>query len=227
MDAICHRCGTGLESEDTFCPNCGAPQLRFEPNEETASYAASLRQGYGVHRPNSIRWRKAIGAAITFSVPMGLMSSNLLPLTSLGCCLWIIGGAMATVALYRRRANVAAISTKAGVRIGFVAGLMAALATTAFSALAVAMERFVFHRGNVIDSTFQAQLEQLVHMAQSNPDPQGQMQEFIRFLATPDGRAAWILAGTGTLGAGIIVFSTLGGALGARFFGSRSSGYSS
>ncbi len=226
MEPICHRCGTAVSSEDTFCPSCGAPQLRFEPNEDTATYAAGLRQAYGVHTPNSIRWKQAIRAAITVAVPMGIMSSNLVPLVSLGCCLWIVGGAIAAVALYRRRAEVSVLAAKTGARIGLVAGVLAAFATMLFSSISLAIERFVLHHGATIDSTFQTQLEQLVRMAQSNPDPQGQMQAFLRFLATPDGRAAWILTGTGTLSAGIVVFSTLGGAIGARLL-TRRSPYSS
>lgn len=222
MELTCHRCGTSVTSEDIFCPACGAPQLRFEPNEDTATYAAGLRQGHGVHSPNSIHWKQAIQAAITVAIPMGIMSSNLLPLASLGCCLWIVGGAIAAVALYRRRAEVTVLAAKTGARIGLVAGVLAALATTIFSALYLVVERFVLHHSSTIDSTFQSQLEQLSHMAQSNPDPQGQMEAFLRFLATPDGRAAWVLAGSATLSAGIVVFSTLGGALGARLLTRRS-----
>jgi hypothetical protein len=222
MDPTCHRCGTVVSKEITFCPTCGAPQLRFEPNEDTANYAAGLRQGYGVQNANSIRWKQAIRAAITAAIPMGVMSSSLLPLASLGCCLWIVGGAVIAVWLYRRRAAVSVLEARTGARIGLVAGILAALTTAIFSSISLVIERFVLHHGDAIDSTFQTQLEQLVRMAQSNPDPQGQMHAFLRFLATPDGKAAWILTGTATLSAGIVLFSTLGGALGARLFTRRS-----
>jgi hypothetical protein len=222
MELTCHRCGTIVSKEITFCPTCGAPQLRFEPNEDTANYAAGLRQGYGVQTLNSIRWKQAIRAAITVAVPMGFMSSSLLPLASFGCCLWIVGGAVIAVGIYRKRTEVSILAARTGVRIGMVVGVLAALTTSIFSSISLALERFVLHHGDTIDSTFQTQLEQLIRVAQSNPDPQGQMQAFLRFLATPDGKAAWILTGTATLSAGIVVFSALGGALGARLFTRRS-----
>lgn len=223
MDLICHRCGAALSNEDTFCPVCGAPQIRFENNPDTEMYAAALNQGYGAPAPNGVQWKHALRAAVTVAVPIGLMSSNLLPYVSAFCCLWIIGGAIAAIALYRKKTEVSVIAAKTGARIGFVVGILAAFASTLFSALSMSLERFLLHHGDVIDKTFDGQLEQLAKMSQSNPDPQGQMQAFLKFLATPDGRAAWILLGAIVLATGIVIFSMLGGALGARILTRRSS----
>src|SRR5450432_1210828 len=105
MEPLCHRCGGNLVPVETFCSNCGAPQLRIEEGIEgvEAFNAASPRQaGGGESRDPS--WKDAILAAIIFAVPVGLLCSNLLPFPAGLFFPLVIGGGVGAVNLYRRRA---------------------------------------------------------------------------------------------------------------------------
>ena len=52
--------------------------------------------------PREIQWKAALGAAVTFAVPVGVLCSPAVPVLSAGCCLWVLGGAVAAIGLYQR-----------------------------------------------------------------------------------------------------------------------------
>src|SRR5271170_4278397 len=149
MAKDCHRCGSPLASPETFCPNCGAPQLLYETGGDGNDGAAET----GVPALRDIQWSRAVGAAVTFAVPVGLLCSPVVPILSSACCFWVIGGAVAAVGLYQRRSATRILGRPVGIRIGTIIGLMAAAVATAFNAAAVVFERYILHGGEAMDKT--------------------------------------------------------------------------
>ncbi len=215
----CHRCGTPLASPEAFCSACGAPQLRYESDVE------SIEDGATPDAPalRDIQWRAAIGAALTFAVPVGVLCSPVVPILSGGCCLWIVGGAVAAVGLYQRRSAIRVLPRPVGVRIGMMIGLMAAAVTSAFNAGAMIFERYVLHGGDAMEKSYQATMEQVsVATAQLSPGSPAEVRDAMQFLLSPDGRAASVLLTAVLSTIGITLFSVIGGALGTRIFSGRS-----
>jgi len=218
MAKDCHRCGSPLASPETFCPNCGAPQLLYDANGEAAEGTAN--PGAPVLR--SIQWKQAIGAAITFAVPVGLLCSSVVPVLASGCCLWVLAGSVAGVGLYQRRSATQVLPRPAGMRIGTILGIMAAVVATASNAGAMVFARYVLHGGDAMEKAFQSSMEQGSVMASQlisvSPD---QARQAMQFWLSPDGRVGATLLTALISSIGITVFSTIGGALGARIFSGR------
>lgn len=217
MEAVCHRCNSPLAASDVFCPNCGSPQLRFEPSDEQMVSSA----GKPGHADSAgVAWKQAISSAVTVAVPMGILTA--LPLVNLGFFLWIVGGAMMAVALYNRRASVSLLNAGTGARIGLIAGLVAAATATLLNGLGLLAQRFLLHTGPLIDDELKVFAEQMTQrMAQSPAPQQAQMQVIVSFLLSPDGKAVWMLTAASMSAAGIVAFAAAGGALGARVFAAR------
>jgi hypothetical protein len=218
MGNDCHRCGSPLASPEMFCPNCGAPQLLYDAENGTGEdsnnpVSAPLRD---------IHWKSAIGAAVTFAVPVGVLCSPVVPILSGGCCLWVIGGAIAAVGLYQRRAAVRSLARAVGIRIGTVIGLMAATVACAFNAGALVFVRYALHGGATMEKAYQATMDQVSALtAQFSGGTPAESHEALQFLLSPDGRAASALLTALMTAAGITVFSMIGGALGTRIFSGR------
>jgi len=218
MAKDCHRCGSPLASPEAFCPSCGAPQLLYEAGADGADGAAMS----GTIPLRDTQWSRALGAAVTFAVPVGLLCSPVVPVLSGACCLWVIGGAVAAVGLYQRRSATRILPRPVGVRIGTIIGLMAAAVAAAFNAAAVVFERYILHGGEAMDKTYQATMEQVsaATMQISSGSP-AEVRDAMRFLLSPDGRAASALLTALLSSIGITVFSMIGGALGTRIFSGR------
>jgi hypothetical protein len=203
---------------DNFCPNCGAPQLLYEVDADNPNLAASP----AMSATRDIQWKTAIGAAVTFAVPVGLLCSSAVPLLSSGCCLWVVGGAVAAVGLYQRRAASALLTRRVGVRIGTIIGVMAAVVASAFNAGAAVFQRYALHGGDAMEKAFQTSMEQGSAIAsQFISSSPAQAKEALDFWISPDGRAAATLLTALLTSAGITVFSMIGGALGTRIFSGR------
>jgi hypothetical protein len=218
MGNHCHRCGSPLATPEMFCPTCGAPQLLYDATNGGAdgsgdAAAPALRD---------IQWKAAIGAAVTFAVPVGLLCSSVVPILSGGCCLWVLGGAIAAVGLYQRRAAVRTLARPVGIRIGAIIGLMAATVACAFNAGAMVFARYVLHGGDAMEKAYQTMMEQVSALtAQYSGGSPAESHDAMQFMLSPDGRAALALLTALTTAAGITVFSMIGGALGTRIFSGR------
>src|SRR5271170_3434536 len=214
----CHRCGTPLASPEAFCPACGAPQLLYESGGESTDDPASPE----APALRDIQWRAAIGAALTFAVPVGVLCSPVVPVLSGGCCLWVVGGAVAAVGLYQRRSATRILPRPVGVRIGTMIGLMAAAIASAFNAGGMLFERYVLHGGDAMEKSYRATMEQVsVATAQFSPGSPAEVRDALQFLLSPDGRAASVLLTALISSVGITLFSVIGGALGTRIFSGR------
>ncbi len=214
----CHRCGSALASPATYCPNCGAPQLFYQPGGDLPDGPA------GPTPPGSrdIQWKAALGAALTFAVPVGLLCSPVVPVLSGGCCLWVTAGAIAAVGLYQRRSATRVLARPVGLRIGTLIGLMAAAIAAAFNAGALVVERYLLHGSEAMEKAYQLTMEQVsLATAQFSAGSPAEAKNAIHFLLSPDGRAASALLTALLSSLGITVFSMIGGALGTRIFSGR------
>lgn len=218
MEALCHRCGASLSVPDLFCPNCGAPQVKFGAAEGEAGHAADPRLPRS--RPQGIRWDEAVRAALLVAVPAGVLSA--ISVLSWGSCLWVVGGAALAIGLYRKRAAGSLLDTRSGLRIGSLAGLIAAYVSVGVTAAWRVFARFVLHQGGDIDRAYDSAIRQVMaSAAQSDPSVQAQLGAIVRLLLSPEGKAGLMLWSSLLSGAGIILFSALGGALGVRIFSAR------
>jgi ribosomal protein L40E len=218
MIPLCHRCGATLSASELFCPTCGSPQLRFAQEDEAETGHGNRAPG----RPPTVQgvsWKDAIPAALVVAVPAGLLSA--VSVLSWGCCLWIVGGAVLSIFVYHRRAPGFLLETRSGVRIGAVAGLIAAYSSVIATAAWRVFARFVLHQGQSIDEFYDEVIKQSTALVQSNPDAQAQWNSYVHFLMSPDGRAAYTLMNAATSAVAIIVFSAIGGALGVRLLAPR------
>lgn len=125
------------------------------------------------------------------------------------------------IVVYHRRAPAFSLETRSGVRIGAVAGLIAAYSSVIATAVWRVFARYVLHQGNAIDELYDSVIRQSTALVQASPDVQAQWRAYVHFLLTPDGRAAYTLMNAATTSIGIILFSAIGGALGVRLLTPR------
>jgi hypothetical protein len=209
-----------------FCPNCGSPQLRLEPNGEMQGIAGSSDHTAEAMQRKGTSWKHAISAAALVGLPMGLLSSSALHL-EIGSFVWLVGGAMAAVALYQRRSRHSFLNLRTGLRIGIIAGMVAAVFATACNAAILLFQRYALHMSKTIDDAMDGSIKAMVEQmsgraAQAPPEAQAQLRAYFHFLLSPDGKAFLSLTGSATAAIAMVLFAALGGALGARFFAVKS-----
>jgi hypothetical protein len=170
-------------------------------------------------------WKHAIAAAAIVGLPMGLLSSSVLPLAT-ASFVWLVGGSMAAVALYQRRSRNGFLNLRTGLRIGLVAGVVAAFFATACNAAVLLFQRYALHMSKAIDDSMDGNIREIVgqlggKMAQATPETQAQLRAYFNFLLSPDGKAFLSLTSSATAALAMVLFAALGGALGARIFVAR------
>jgi|SRR5579862_1678568 len=217
MDFVCHRCGTALNSPDElFCPHCGAPQLRYEPTDETLASAAPSQQ-MASGRVDLVSWKIAITSAVIVaalvSIPVGLLST--IYDFSL---LWVVGGGIAAVSLYRRRAGVPPTG-RMGWRIGGLLGLLASFISVAIFGTRSVILRYALHSSEP-ELQIHSLAQQIAAAAKqanySNPQTAAAAQYLVHFWLSPDGAAAIVLGTAATFALCMVLFAAAGGAIGAR-----------
>jgi len=220
MHLLCHRCGDTLAGEASFCPQCGAPQLRFTPPEvappSTGQAADRSNPPAGVER-SDIQWKSAIRIAASVSLAVGLLSSIL----ALGSLLWVMGGAVLVIALYRRRVPYAILQPSLGARIGVVTGTMTAACAVAINTLLLVFQRYGLHQGNLLDASLNSTVQQAINRASTGTEAQAQVTTTLAFLLSPEGKAGMVLAGMACIALIILLLSIAGGVLGAQFYRNR------
>jgi hypothetical protein len=225
METLCHRCGNPLSSSGNFCPSCGSPQLRLEMNDEMEGNASVREFSAEAMGEKGTAWKHAIAAAAIVGLPMGLLSSSVLPLAT-ASFVWLVGGSMAAVALYQRRSRNGFLNLRTGLRIGLVAGVVAAFFATACNAAVLLFQRYALHMSKAIDDSMDGNIREIVgqlagKMAQATPETQAQLRAYFNFLLSPDGKAFLSLTSSATAALAMVLFAALGGALGARIFVAR------
>jgi hypothetical protein len=221
MDVHCHRCGSPLGSEDTYCSVCAAPQLRVELADADQASASGAERATAPlsHERRGTDWHKALRVAVMIALPVGVLTA--LPGVSLGFLFWVVGGAAMAVVLYSRHKPGAPLDRRSGFRLGALTGLFAAYISTALVGALQILERYSLHLGPIIDREYTERMEQSTAMVQTTADTEAQVRAYLHFLLTPDGRAAMSLAGAALTAVMTVLLAGLGGVLGVRYFARR------
>jgi len=199
-----------LEEGVAFCPQCNAPQIRVAvqemapppptlaghpvpPESSSSSSAASS---------TSIDWPQAFSAASW----AGLIAALALMVPLGGFILATLAAGTLSVLLYRRRRPNTNFTAGMGARLGAVSGLIG----FAVSAVLLAVSVVLFHTGSELRGLV---LDAIQQQAARNPAPEA--QQVLQFFKSPEGFAVIMIAGLAMMFLAVLIFSSLGGALGA------------
>ncbi|HUZ05437.1 MAG TPA: zinc ribbon domain-containing protein [Acidobacteriaceae bacterium] len=226
MKPLCHRCGNILIEDASFCAQCGAPQLRFTPPDPDVPPGGSLEEGragahprvLGVERHAEIQWKAAIQIAALVSLGVGVLSSIL----AVGSLLWVLGGAVLVIFLYRRRVPYAVLQPRLGARIGVVTGALTAAIAVAGNTILLLVQRYGLHQGKLLDETLSNTVQQAMSRAATGTEAQAQMASAVSLLLSPEGRAGMVLLGMAFIALIILILSIAGGVLGVQIYRNRS-----
>jgi hypothetical protein len=206
MPEFC-TCGAQLPPDSLFCHKCGKPQrddIAPEPEPESeAELVPPLPLSAPVAaapQPPALNFHNLVAVRIAFIVaPIAFLLSWV---PALNLVLWIAAGFLA-VFFHRRRTGVL-LNVRAGVRLGWITGvIMFAITTVIFTLTIVPLAA-----NGGIAALFRQQLK--------NPtDPN--VQEALRMLESAPGLATVLLAMLLMLFVFITLLSMAGGALGAKF----------
>lgn len=218
MEVVCTRCHQSVPADSCFCSACGLPQLVYLTDEGAVS-APAERWTEAMRDASAVDWKPALRAAALFAVPAGVLCCDFSPVSRISL-IWMASAAAWAVALYVRRQRAAWITTGAGARIGLVTGLMAGWLAFAVTAFALFAERVLLHRGPQMDADWYAQIDVLESLTQKMmgqlADP-AQIQAQKNLWLSPEGHVGMITFGAVITALMLMLFSMLGGALGARF----------
>jgi hypothetical protein len=216
MEITCTRCHQAVETDKSYCPTCGLPQLVYSA-DVIPGQAPPERFSEPVRDASTVDWKRAMRAALMLAVPAGLLCSLFSPVSIFGL-LWMSLAAAWAVALYLRSQRPAWITIGAGARIGLVTGLLAAWMAAAASGITLFVMRFPLHQGKTLDETWQTIITDQVARQWTSAGVDAQSIILYKsWLLSPEGRAGSMLSAIGLLMTALIFFAIGGGALGARF----------
>jgi len=218
VEHSCYQCGAAVEDGTAFCPHCSAPQIRVAGAEAAVQQgvAAIPETGFTQPRPQGeasqltgIGWRRALPscalagliAAIFMVMPLG---------ASFG--LGMLASGFLSVLFYRRRVPGADPRPGMGARLGAASGV---LGFAIFGVLSV-LEMAFFRSGGELRGALVQAVEQA---AARNVDPQA--QQMLQYLKTPQGLVVVMILGLIVMFFAFLIFSTLGGVLGAAMLRRR------
>jgi hypothetical protein len=194
-----------------FCPQCNAPQIRVAvaevvpPSVVNSDLAASSIPYFGASLPTRIDWSHAFPATALAGLIAAILMMTPLAVFGLGM---LIGGGLSVV-FYRRRNPIATVTPGMGARLGMVSGVLGGgIFAVLISVLTIVLRPWDQIREKLIDWVEQA--------AARNPDPQA--QQALEFFKTQPGIVLLITMILVVTLVGFVIFSALGGALGAVLF---------
>lgn len=218
MESVCHRCSATVEPDGFYCPQCGAPQIRYVPPEENAEPVSgqvigTLSAQAGAEPAGLLHWRLAIQIAASVAFAVGMLST----LLAAGSVLWVAVGAVIAMGIYHRRRPHASLERRAGARMGALVGLLTAVFALAGNAVFLVIQRYGMHQGNLIDTQLTGIVTQAAARA-AGMDPTAPVGSFTNFWLSAEGRVGLILLTMAFLSALIVVFAIAGGVLGAQIY---------
>jgi len=185
MQSDCHRCGHPIEGQLTFCPACGAPQIRVsrasEPlQQETTTSDSGLP---APHSPDSrfpaqlsttvgIDWRYFLRTAIPLAVLTDVLTVTLHPLTLF---VFLPANLVWAISRYRRQRPVV-IGSGQGAKMGAMMGLLSFAFFLAYFLVGLSFLHTQYR---------EVMITQIHQLSAQNPDPQA--QQMLQWFATPDG----------------------------------------
>lgn len=204
MPEFC-TCGAQLPPDSLFCHKCGKPQRdNIDPEPEAESVPEFVPTPAvtveAVPPPPAINFHNLVALRIAFVfAPVAFLLSWI---PALNLLLWIAAGFLA-VFFHRRRTGVL-LNVRAGVRLGWITGvIMFAITTVIFTLTVVPVAA-----SGGIANLFRQQLK--------NPtDPN--VQEALRMLESAPGLVTVLLVMLFMLFVFITLLSMFGGALGAKY----------
>ncbi|SFS01501.1 hypothetical protein SAMN05421771_0584 [Granulicella pectinivorans] len=229
MPSFCHRCHGELPpvtSDATFCPHCGAPQLRVIEENVVALPATPIPSTTGAAPPPSpggLHWNTIVAlAAIVAGVATVMMAIVfLLPGAFPIAWLWTVSGAVIVLGLYQRRHPETPLNAGLGARVGIVYGLLAISSLAILTAVSGVVARYGLHHMGPVDtwltSTMHQAMEQQLQQLQSSgkaSDPALSPDQMRAFFYSPEVRAGLSLAMLSVSALFLVGFSALGGAIG-------------
>jgi hypothetical protein len=199
----CYKCGANVEDGTAFCPHCNAPQIRV--GGESAAQPADIPYPYPLSATapaGSIQWPQALASSALAGFLAAVLM--LIPLGAFG--LGILAAGILSVLFYHRKTPVANITPGVGARLGALSGMLG------FSMFAIltAVESLVFRSGGELRAALLAAIEK---SAARSSDPQA--QQMINYLKSPPGLALVMAVGLLVMLFAFLIFSTLGGVIGA------------
>jgi hypothetical protein len=201
-------CGAQLPPDSLFCHKCGKPQrgvMAPEPQPESvAEFVPPAAPPIDTApQPPALNFHNLVAVRIALVVaPAAFL---LLRLPALSVFLWVAAGFLAVY--FHRRRTGDPLNVRAGVRLGWITGVIMFAITTVIFTLTVVPS---FANGGL------AILRQQMQLQVKNPaDPN--VQEALRLLDTPPGLATFLLVMLFMLFVFITLLSMAGGALGAKF----------
>ena len=205
MPEFC-SCGTQLAPDSLFCHKCGKPQRDvIEPEVELVpEVVAAPPVVSGPPPPAPLNFHNPIAVRVGFTV--ALIATLLSWIPALNIVLWLAAGFVA-VYLYHRRTGVF-LNVRAGVRMGWITGVLMFVITTVIFTLTVIPAA----ANGGIATLFRQQFKNAA-------DPN--VQEALKMLETGPGMATILLATLFMLFCFITLLAMAGGALGAKMVGSK------
>jgi hypothetical protein len=202
VEHACYQCGASVEDGTAFCRQCNAPQIRVGGETPSEPMAASLPPPISPIGSTRLQWSQALPAA----AQAGLISAVLMFIPFAGFGLGMAAAGVLAVLFYRRRIVIGEITTGLGARLGALSG------TLGFGIFAIftAIELLVFHSGGELRA---AMLEAIEQSAARSADPNA--QQLLEYLKSPAGLALMMGVGLAVMLVVFLIFSSLGGALGA------------
>ena len=208
MQNICYRCGGPIEGQTTFCPACGAPQIRVstraQPLENAEAPAAGFQLGevpfpapQSLSLTAEIAWRDFVRAAAPLAALTGILTLVLPPL---GLFVLLPANLVWAISRYLRRRPMALRSGQ-GARMGAMMGLLSFGFFLASFFAGLSLFWADFH--NVM-------IGRIHEIAAQNPDPQA--QQMMQWFATPDGFIAFTAIGLASI---LLIFLVIGMGSGA------------
>jgi len=240
-----------VEDGHPFCPNCRAPQIKVPVRPPTAPATEPLPPGtpedvqppaepmesernvFGMAQPedrqgsgegvgnaagnvagNQLIWRPALGSALVAGMLAAVGTSiPIVPLAML--CMFASGGLAVT--LYRRRAGYRTVTPWMGAKLGLLAGglgfgLLGLLST---------FRLFAASERTELRSAFREKIQEATGTA-TDPDVRQAMEQFRGYIASDHGLIIVVLIFLAIAAMFFLLFSALGGALGAALFGRES-----
>lgn len=231
-----------VEDGHPFCPKCRAPQIKVPVRPPTAPVTEPLPPGTpedvqppaepmvrqsgaltgapGERLPpppgEKLIWRPAFGSALLAGMLAAVGTSiPVIPLAML--CMFASGGLAVT--LYRRRAVQQTVTPWMGAKLGVLAGGLG----FGLLALLSALRLFASGERSELRAAFRDKMQQAMATA-TDPDVRQTMEQFRNYIATDHGLILMVLIFLAMAAVFFLVFSALGGALGAALFG-RESGH--